>query len=177
MFKGTPLKYSREMLQCPEVTVRMITGTLAPGGRTVVWRVTPLAFLGAHVSSCTLLPPSLFNVPFYSKAAWKANKQIQPSRDIKVTILGKKKKASVLPFLHQIRGAATSSPPPSPCGSPGRHGGLGAAWVAYYGFLYLTPALILHRSLNSSLQQNCLWTRVTQPIAMQVRRSLHNFKL
>lgn len=93
MFKGTPLKYSREMLQCPEVTVRMITGTLAPGGRTVVWRVTPLAFLGAHVSSCTLLPPSLFNVPFYSKAAWKANKQIQPSRDIKVTILGKKKKS------------------------------------------------------------------------------------
>lgn len=94
MFKGkhcTPLKYSREMLQCPEVTVRMITGTLAPGGRTVVWRVTPLAFLGAHVSSCTLLPPSLFNVPFYSKAAWKANKKIQPSRDIKVTILGKKK--------------------------------------------------------------------------------------
>ena len=64
---------------------------LAPGGRTVVWRVTPLAFLGAHVSSGTLLPPSLLNVSFYSKAARKANKQIKPSRDIKVTMLCKKK--------------------------------------------------------------------------------------
>ena len=149
---------------------------LAPGGRTVVWRVTPLAFLGAHVSSGTLLPPSLLNVSFYSKAARKANKQIKPSRDIKVTMLCKKK-AAILPFLHQIRGAATSSPPPSPCYSPGWHGGQELPGSRTTGFLYLTPALIPHPSLNSSLRQNCLWTRVTQPIAMQVRKSLCNFKL